>query len=276
LARAFLAALAIRESFDDKRLAGRLVTLLASAQGRWPGIAIDPIRFVEHMARGVRPRKGALEAALDTLHTSDLYLALGCASADRTALESFEDHFMAEVPRYLSSLRLSRSGLDEVQQMLRARLLVSPGGRPRIADYSGRDDLAGWLRVAAMRAAVDLQRQREAKVARDGKPRAHAPSISIPPELLPFEERSRSQLETTFKAELMRLPAHTRHLLRLHVVYGLSMEAITSPERVDCSTIVRRISALRARLAQSLQPRIVHVLDLSPSEVDLLIALVQS
>jgi RNA polymerase sigma-70 factor (ECF subfamily) len=276
LVRAFVATLTIGRSIDEERLEERLVTLLAAAERSWPGLGIDPICFVEHLARCIRAADDSLEAALERLHTSDLYLALGCASGERAAIEGFERHFMTEVPRYLSSLRLSRSCVDEAQQLLRAKLLVSAGGRPRIAEYSGRGDLAGWLRVAAIRVAVDLQRQLEAKAARDGKPRVHAPSIPILPELQLFREQYQSQFETAFKAELMRLPVHSRYLLRLHFVEGLSMQAIARLERVDRSTIFRRISAVREQLAKAIERRIAYELDLSRSEVNMLIALVQS
>ena len=57
--------------------------------------------------------------------------------------------------------RLGREPMfvDEVRQVLRTKLLVGDGAPPKIADYSGRGPLDGWVRAAAVRAAIDLKRR---------------------------------------------------------------------------------------------------------------------
>src|SRR5437660_1544495 len=51
---------------------------------------------------------------------------------------------------------------DEALQVVREHLLVAKDGAPgRIAEYRGEGPLEGWLRVAAVRAALRLQRQRK-------------------------------------------------------------------------------------------------------------------
>jgi RNA polymerase sigma-70 factor len=201
LTQAFLSAHTIElVPIDRAKLADCLAVLLSSARAMWPTVRLDEGAFITRIAQAVPPiaARQDLEAAIATLHTSDLYLTTGCALGDPAALLLFERDFMVHVPRYLSRLKLSSSLVDEVQQMLREKLLVSAGGPPRIADYSGRGDLAGWLRVAAIRTAVSLQRQLEAKAERDGKPRVHAPVLPMPPELQLFRNKYQSEFERTF------------------------------------------------------------------------------
>src|SRR5204863_54439 len=49
--------------------------------------------------------------------------------------------------------------VDEIRQRLRTKLFVPEAGEtPKIADYTGRGPLGAWVRVAAMRTALNLRR----------------------------------------------------------------------------------------------------------------------
>src|SRR5947207_9128327 len=94
----------------------------------------------------------------DAVHDADFYLARACACDAPGAMVTFERVFMSQVPAYLRRLRASPSFVDEVQQLLRAKLFVGPP--PQITEYAGTGPLTAWLRVTALRTAFDLKRTR--------------------------------------------------------------------------------------------------------------------
>src|SRR5947209_904462 len=60
------------------------------------------------------------------------------------------------------------SFVEEVRQTVREKLLVAAADAPpRIVEYTGRGALAAWLRIIAVRAALNLRRRR-GDVAPDG------------------------------------------------------------------------------------------------------------
>ena len=87
---------AFRARFDDKRtldheqeLDGALVRAWERGRTAWPAIAVDEVRFAEHLAAALHdaPR---LADALDQIEAADLYLALACALGDATAIATLD------------------------------------------------------------------------------------------------------------------------------------------------------------------------------------------
>ena len=149
-----LERLALRE-----RLETLLPTLVAEGQRAWPGVALSPGRFAEHLARSIRAIPEDLANALGALHATDLYLACACVHGDRSALEALDVHFLSRIDHHVLPVEKTVQFVDDVRQRMREELLLA-GKRPvgKIADYSGRGPLAGWLRVVAVRTALNLRR----------------------------------------------------------------------------------------------------------------------
>src|SRR6185369_4971546 len=112
--------------------------------------------FVAHVSERL-----ADEADSSTLHVADLFLACACALGDARALALFEDRLMTQVPTHVARIDRSPAFADEVKAQLRDKLFVArDGAPPKIAHYSGRGPLGGWLRVTAIRTAQNLLRGR--------------------------------------------------------------------------------------------------------------------
>lgn len=90
-------------------------------------------------------------------HGADLYLAAAALAGDRRAQAELEA--LVRVQAQGAGARLQPgSGLDEeVVQHLLTRLLVPGEGRARLSDYAGQGPLSAFLRVAAMRTALNLR-----------------------------------------------------------------------------------------------------------------------
>src|SRR4051812_18583894 len=147
-------------SLDDAALGAALRGLFDEGERSFPGLDLAVEVFVSHLAARA---EGGLPAAA---RGPDLYLACACATRVRGALEAFDRAHLAQVGAHIARLTPTPAFVDEVRQEVRDKLYVGrDGAAPKIAEYDGRGALASWVRVIAIRAAIDLRRQDGAAVA---------------------------------------------------------------------------------------------------------------
>ena len=149
-----------RSAADAGDLEQILGALVEQGRAAWPELALPAPLFVRHLAR--HAGRGGSPSSLRELCVEDLYLACACAHGAPGAAVAFERHQLARVSGFLSRMAAAPDLVDEVKQELRIKLLVpAPGAAPKIAEYSGRGALASWLRVVALRTAIDLRRRHD-------------------------------------------------------------------------------------------------------------------
>ena len=126
-----------------------LIAAFNRGQEQWPAVkSLTPEvfrAFVEGAA--VDP------AALEDL-AGDLYLAAAAAAGNDDAVRVFDSQLLSELPRWLARLRLGGDMVEEVRQHLRAKLLVGPP--PKLTQYRASGRLAAWVRMVAVRTALDI------------------------------------------------------------------------------------------------------------------------
>lgn len=237
----------------------KLDELVAAGRAAWPKVAIAPEAFLEHVAARVETAD-----ELEALHASDLYLACAVCVHDRAALAYFEDHFMARVPEYVLRVRVEREVVDEVQQKLREALIMGGEGRaPKIAEYSGKGALGGWLRVTAVRATLNHVRGKAAPTEELGD----AIAVGADPELAYLKEHAQALFLDAFKRVLDGLDANERTILRLHHIEGLTMDQLARLYRTPRSTIARRVADARQQILTATEALLRDERRLSPSAV---------
>lgn len=137
------------------------------------------------------------------------------------------------------------SSLDDFMQTLRERLLMGSHGRlPRLADYSGRGLLGAWIRVVAVRLAIEGYRREV--------PRQEGDVMAIPcgadadlDHLHGLHAESfKACLETAFAA----LSKEERLVLRLTYAERLTGDRIAKVLGIDRSNVIRRVVRARAAL----------------------------
>jgi RNA polymerase sigma-70 factor (ECF subfamily) len=238
---------------------------LAAARARFPAVKLDDEAFFE----GLRARapKGADDLA--ALHTDDLFIALACARGDRAAIAELEASVLSQVPRWLG--RFEGLGADEVQQELRQKLLI--GQKPHLLDYGGRGALDRWIRVAATRCAIDLQR-RQKPVEDDAVEQLLAGGPD--PEIDFVKLHDREALRAVLRDAVRGLPPRDLSLLRLHYLEGLSLEKLAALERVHRATVARWLADARAAALQRVHELLRERLRLNEREGESLLRLVRS
>jgi RNA polymerase sigma-70 factor (ECF subfamily) len=202
LSSALLGALEGTRSADSDGIAGLervLESVVRDARAKWPLLRVDAIEFVRHLARGIADDV-PLGDAVQALATEDLYLAFACISRDRAALAAFDAQYLGEVGSFVARVSATPGFVDEVRQALRDKLLGGKPGEPGIAAYSGRGAIAGWVRIVALRVALNLQRSSRRKATHEKAAASLDFDVALTPELvylsvhyrLPFAEALRT------------------------------------------------------------------------------------
>lgn len=263
---------------EGDALEALLAARLAQARAAWPEVALDDATFVEHLARRA-PRGGDLLASLAALATSDLYLACACARGAPGAVATFHQRFLARLPVLLGGLRLDRAALDDARQLVSQRLLLPrPDDPPRIAAYSGRGSLEGWLRIAAIRAVLNEREKERVHAVLDDD--AGAEGQLLPSEaggeLELFRARHREDLAVALRTALEALSDRDRTLLRLHFMKGVPTVELGPLYGVHRTTVARWLDAAQQALLEGTRRILVARLQLSDSECASLIRALHS
>ena len=251
-----------------------LAALVERARAAAPGVHLPASDFAAWLGERC-PRDRPLAAALDGMHIEDLYLACGCARGDRAALQIFERERLSAIPGLLHRVERSPAALDEICQTLRERLLVGTGrARPRILDYSGLGTLVGWMRVAALRIA--LNHKRGAPQQSLDEERLGPAAATLDPELAYLKQRYRSEFAAAFQEALAGLDAKARLILRLHYLDGLNIDRIGALHQVHRATVARWIAGYCRAVQDQARRHLMRALRASPAELDSLERLVES
>jgi len=242
----------------------------------WPGVEVGAAAFVAHVARHTSGTSDPEVAAAD-LYGPDLYLACACAAGDPMGLRVFEDQILPLAGSALRRLDPSPAFADEVRQLLRQKLFVTDGASlPKIADYAGRGPLTTWVRVSAVRTALNLRGSGR----REQPMTASQVAALAPPVDDPALKYLKAQFADEFEAALARacaaLTDRDRTILRLRFVDDLNIDQIGGLYGVHRATVARWIARIRDELFAATRTDLVGRLKLSDSDFESLLGLARS
>ena len=171
-------------------------------------------------------------------------------------------------------------GKDEAQealQRLRERLLISARDRPAlIVDYGGRGPLGAWLRVAAVRTVLNVQRERRVREPA-GELHAEARFLqAADPELAVLQTQDRALLAGCIREAFEELSPEQRNLLRLHLVDGLGLDRLASLLGVHRATAARQVASARAQFRERVMQKVRTRLKLEGEELRSLLRVIRS
>jgi RNA polymerase sigma-70 factor (ECF subfamily) len=209
-------------------------------------------------------------------HAADLELARAVAAGDQAALRRFDAEVLPAIDAVVRRIDAAPAFLAEVRQALRLRLLVAEtGAAPRIAGYKGDGPLTAWVRVAAVRLAINLKRA-DGPVAPAPDRLAELVDTEPDPELRHLKQTYRAEFAAALTASLAALSERQRVILRLCYVDGLRLARIADLYQVHESTASRWVTAALEAVADGTRRRLIEALSLSPSAADSVARMVQS
>jgi len=225
---------------------------LAASRAAWPEVALDAEVFRAHLAaRGD-----------DAPCVTDLYLACAIEHGDAAALRVFETTYLPQLDAAIAHLDGGSALAGDVRVAVRARVLAQ-GGKAKIAEYRGRGDLRGWLRVVAVREALQLvrSRRREAPLPDD-----LATMLAVDP---PASTAKEQQIyRDAFASALATLSARERNLLRQHYLHTATVAEIGAFYGVHGATAARWIAQIRQTLLDRTRRAVGDALRVTGTELD--------
>jgi RNA polymerase sigma-70 factor (ECF subfamily) len=251
-----------QESANDA-LENALERLVAEAEEAWRAFRLAREDFVRHVAERVEGR-----AALEGLRAGDLYLACGCALGVADARRAFVERFGPLLDE--TARRSGSRDSGDVKQALFEKLLIGPS--PAILRYSGRGPLSAYLRVAATREAVRMERRARGPASDPLVDRVD----DADPEAMALKERYGPVVKEALQDALAKLTARQRRLLRHHYLDGLGARQIGVLMATHNSTVVRQLAQTREELLSHAHRYLERALKLRKNELPSLVRLVES
>jgi RNA polymerase sigma-70 factor, ECF subfamily len=222
--------------------AEELAALMTRARERWPTIVCTE-DLEAYFAERLQPA--------DSAHAEDLYLACACATGSTAAIAVLEREYLTQVAHAVRHLGAERDFTDEVTQIVRERLLVGDHERgPKIREYSAKGSIAGWIRVIAVRIAVDLRRATSRMTSAVPEDLI---SASAAADAVYVKRRYRAVLQDAINRAIVDLSDEQRVLLRQHFVEGITFDALATAAGVHKVTIWRQIATVRSRIVGSMR-----------------------
>jgi RNA polymerase sigma-70 factor (ECF subfamily) len=196
-----------------------------------------------------------------SLRIDELALARACAAGNNPAWEIFMTRYREKL--YLSALRIARedSAARELADTLYADLygMATRDGQrvSKLASYSGRGSLEGWLRTVLAQEYVNRYRRTKRLVSLDEESEEGVQFRAPKPEPIPAADRNLAEsLAQATDEALSVLSAEDRMVLSAYYLDGRTLAEIARMLGVHESTISRKVD----KLAKSLRKQIVAAL----------------
>lgn len=265
----------------EPRIMGRMVerqlrTAMARALERWPklGVSFEAYaRFVQRATGGSGERG---EVDLGALALQDMVLAAACLQGDPQALRYFEQSVLEGVAPAIARIDGRPEFADEVRQRLRQRLLTPSSAK--ISDYQGRGSLLKWVRVAAVRTALNLRAQEQRQLGRASTDEQSVPPLadSMDLETEAFKSEYRPALATAVRQACLELSDRDRAILRLHTLDGYSIDKLSVTFGVHRATAARWIHRAQTRLRESVRSELKRVAQVQTADASMIERMLRS
>jgi RNA polymerase sigma-70 factor (ECF subfamily) len=275
LVRAFqeeVGSASARAPGDGAALEKLLASFYARGREAYPRIALDEQAFGRHLARCAKEAKAS---SLADLPAPDIYLACACAARVRGAATAFERKFGPIIRRAISRVLKSADERQEAEQRAWDHIVVEGArGAPRITHYLGQGPLENWVSVAAMRIAVSFGRAESAE--RRLRAKVVSDTSRIDAEGMSMKGQLREAFEAAVAEALGGLKARERLILKLHVVSGMTLEAISKSLGVSRQAVSKTFSRTREGILGSVEASLRRRLKISRGELSSVLRLVAS
>jgi RNA polymerase sigma-70 factor (ECF subfamily) len=215
------------------------------------------------------PSAQTVNQFIDDLHADDLCLIVACERGDERAWSDLVERFGATVRSAARSASSNEEMAEDLAQSIWAELhglRVRADGRPsgKIAYYSGRGSLGGWLRAVVGQLAVDqhrkasrlVQTEEDAdfdRLAQDSPSGLGAMNAPLDPEQALAEGRASRDVEQALARAIKELDAEDRLLVKLYYFDGLRLREAGAVLGVHEATASRRLARVHTEIRQRVE-----------------------
>lgn len=188
-----------------------------------------------------------------TVRVEELALARACAAGNNAAWEVFLTRYREKL--YQSALRIARedSAARDLADSLYAELYgttLRDGQRvSKLASFTGRGSLEGWLRTVLAQEFVNRYRRTKRLVSLEEENQEGVQFAAPEPEPVPAAD---SRLEFATDAALAELRSEDRFVLATYYLDGRTLAEVARMLRVHESTISRKVDKLAKLLRKKI------------------------
>ncbi len=260
---------------DTSALRRTLAEIESSLRAAWNDQPPHLEAFGAELARCLP--EGADPSQVAMLRAVDLHLAFAARLGHPGAMTRFESSVTSTLGAVIGRVDRSEAFIDEIKQRLRTKLFVSDGtSPPKIAHYTGQGDVLTWVRVVAVREALDSVRAERRRALDSDEALMAIEASATGPDMLAFTQQYKAQFSEAFRDALAELKPEQRNVLRLHYIHGLSIDKLGAVLHVHRSSAARRVAKARQDLLSGTR-RLLHArLSIDRREFDQLMGLVAS
>ena len=211
---------------------------------------------------------------IDEMQADDLCLIIACERGDESAWTDLVERFTATVRSAARSASSNEDAAEDLAQSIWAELYglrARKDGMPasKLAYYSGRGSLAGWLRAVVAQLAVDTFRKQSRlvqteedtdldRLARDTQVAEGQPVLAgmANPEESMSNRFAQTDMQQALSTSVQGLPAEDRLLVKLYYFDNLRLREAGAVLGVHEATASRRLT----RIQTGLRKRVAKIL----------------
>ena len=214
---------------------------------------------------------GVVKDFIDKLQADDLCLIVACEQGNQKAWSDLVERFSATVRSAARSASSNEEGAEDLAQSIWAELYglrVREDGKPagKLAYYSGRGSLAGWLRAVVAQLAVDQHRKQSRlvqteedadfdRIIQHGEEEntwsGHGDAVN--PELELSKRLAGVEMQKALATSIKQLSAEDRLLVKLYYFDGLRLREAGAVLGVHEATASRRLTRVHGELRQQVE-----------------------
>jgi RNA polymerase sigma-70 factor (ECF subfamily) len=220
---------------------------------------------------------------IDELQADDLCLIIACERGDENAWTDLVERFTATVRSAARSASTNEDAAEDLAQSIWAELYglrTRKDGMPasKLAYYSGRGSLAGWLRAVVGQLAVDVFRKQSRlvqteedtdleRLARVAEGQPIVAGIPTPEESI-SNRFAQTDMQQALHQSVQELSAEDRLLVKLYYFDNLRLREAGAVLGVHEATASRRLTRIQTDLRKRVTKILVDEHGWTPSETE--------
>lgn len=208
---------------------------------------------------------------IDEIRADDLCLIIACERGDETAWEHLVADFDSTVKSAARKMSSNQEDAEDLASSIWAELYglrtdADGNKKSKLAYYSGRGSLGGWLRAVVSQLAIDQFRKQKRLVQIEedrefdnlaseaaGSDNHHFATQSENPEDLFSEKQTRSDVSEALTAAIAALEAEDRVILKLYYFDDLKLKDIAATFGYHEATASRKLTRVQAEIRKGVE-----------------------
>lgn len=214
---------------------------------------------------------GDIKQFIDEIRADDLCLIIACERGDESAWEDLVANFDSTVKSAARKISSNAEDAEDLASSIWAELYglrtdADGNKKSKLAYYSGRGSLAGWLRAVVSQLAVDQYRKQSkfVQIEEDrefenlaneaaGSDNNHFASHADNPEELLSETRTQADVIDALQAAIAGLDAEDRLVMKLYYFDDLKLKDIAATFGYHEATASRKLTRVQADIRKGVE-----------------------